>query len=78
MEAILEFLVIFFLGFRWFLLFFGMGLIIVLVYLKARKQNQPFSWPMILGILTAIAITLISLYNIIGIDYGLALPPNFR
>lgn len=78
MEAILEFFVLFFLLFRWFLLVFGVGLILILIYLRVRKHYKLLSWPMNLVVLIAIVIIIISLYNIAGIDYGFALPPNFR
>lgn len=78
MEGVLEFLVLFFLIFRWFLLVFGIGLILILVYLQVRKQSKSFSCPMYLAVLTAIMVIIISLYNIVGIDYGFFLPSNFR
>jgi multisubunit Na+/H+ antiporter MnhB subunit len=71
MDGLLEFLVLFFLLFRWFMLVFGIGFIAFLLRLRKRRKGENINWLIKLGIVLATLIIAYSLYFISVMDFGL-------
>ena len=71
MDGLLEFLVLFFLLLRWFILVIGIGILALLVRSRKRSKGENINWFLNLGIGLAILIILYSLYFVSVVDFGL-------